>query len=805
MLPADLAGATMIALPPFRTWSLKAKLALCSGALMFAFTVAFTTWTLHTVQTDIRNSVIDAQKTLLRSTAGDIEQKIELQRDAMTTIARLLSIAAPPPGPAMDAFFDARPVLRKTFDTIAVADLTGRVLYRLPHAAAGAEPDAGLGDRDFFRKAVAGEPLVISPAERAPGGGDAFIVVASPLRGRDGRVSGVLLCSVRLAHPHFMGDLMAAHIGREGYFAVVEESDRPVFSVHGRPDRVLTPLPEGNANPIMLSALQGRGGNVEGLDSEGVDALTSFTPLRGVPWVLLAVYPAGEAFAGLQDRKRQVLGVGALLFALASVLAWLMSRWLLRPLTRLQSLMERHVSAAAESIDPVSFDSKELASLVTAYNVQTAQRAEIGARLQLLNDTLESRILERTHDLELALRRADAANQAKRDFLSNMSHELRTPMNGILGLSYLALQSNPEPQLRDYLRKIHDSGEHLLAIISDILDFSKIEAGRLELEESDFDLAHVFEGVADKTGHAAEAKGLKLAFEVDPLLSRPLRGDRTRISQVLLNYVENAIKFNAKGEVRVRAIRLECDDGRCLVRFEVVDSGIGMSDAQMSQLFQLFQQADMSTTRKYGGTGLGLAISKQLASLMGGEVGVDSAPGQGSTFWFTAMLSTGTDRPAAPVGVEPLAPSLADGAAIQGARILLAEDNPINQEVVAALLEHVGATVCRAGNGQEALDALQRERFDCVLMDVQMPVMDGLEAVRRVRADPRVAAMPVLALTANASDADRQLCLAAGMDDFITKPIMPATFYAMLARWLSRRNTGPSGGSAVAVAELSAR
>jgi CheY-like chemotaxis protein len=284
-----------------------------------------------------------------------------------------------------------------------------------------------------------------------------------------------------------------------------------------------------------------------------------------------------------------------------------------------------------------------------------------------------------------------------------------------------------------------------------------------------------------------------------------LRGDRTRISQVLLNYVENAIKFTARGEVRFRAIRLDCEDSRCLVRFEVSDSGIGMSKAQVSTLFQLFQQADTSTTRKYGGTGLGLAISKQLASLMGGEVGVDSEPGQGSTFWFTAMLSTGTDHPAAPVHVAPPFTGLAENAAIRGARVLVVEDNPVNQEVIAALLEHVGSTVCRAGNGQEALDALQRERFDCVLMDVQMPVMDGLEAIRRIRANPLVAATRVLALTANASDADRQLCLDAGMDDFITKPVVPATLYAVLARWLPRPSTRPAGTSALAVVELLAR
>jgi len=777
----------MITLPPFHAWSLKAKFALCSGALMAVFSLAFTTWTLHTVQTDIRNSVIEAQKTLVRSAAADIEQKVELQRDAMTTIGRILGKLAPPPGPAMDAFFDARPVLRKTFDTIFVADEAGRTVYRLPHAATDAEPDFGIADRDYFKKAMAGEPVVISAVEKSRDGGEPFIIVATPLRAQPGgKATGVLLCSVRLAHPHFLGDLMAARIGQAGYFAIVERGDKPAFVVHGQREQILAPLEQGNANPILARAIGGLYGNVEGPDSQGVASLTSFTPLRSVPWVLLAVYPTSEAFAGLQAREREVLGVGALLFVLASVLAWLTTQWLLRPLTRLQGLMERHAAAAELTIDPASFDSKELASLVTAYNAQTAQRREIGDRLKILNETLESRILERTRDLEVALQRADAANQAKRDFLANMSHELRTPMNGVLGLSYLALHAEPgpAPELRDYLQKIHDSGEHLLAIISDILDFSKIEAGRLELEENDFDLASVFEGVAAKTAHAAQAKGLKLAFEIDPRLSVSLRGDRTRISQVLLNYLDNAIKFTAKGQVVVRAIGMPCQTSPCKVRFEVSDTGMGMSEAQVAQLFQMFQQADNSTTRKYGGTGLGLAISKQLAALMGGEVGVESRLGEGSTFWFTVGLSPAATRLSAPVSPQLSAPVPLDTSGLAGASILVVEDNPINQEVVAALLEHEGATVVRAGNGQEALDALLRDRFDCILMDVQMPVMDGLEATRRIRADVAIAATPVIALTANASDADRRMCLEAGMDDFLTKPIAPKSLYATLARWL---------------------
>ena len=450
--------------------------------------------------------------------------------------------------------------------------------------------------------------------------------------------------------------------------------------------------------------------------------------------------------------------------------------------------MERHAEEADVPLDPASFDSRELATLVTAYNVQSAQRRDIADRLNTLNETLESRILERTRELEQAVHRADSANQAKRDFLGNMSHELRTPLNGILGLCFLALHAKPEPgpALKGYLRKINQSGDHLLAIISNILDFSKIEAGRVELEEIDFDPADIVRGAIDKMAGAAEVKGLALTSEVDHRIDRMLRGDSTRISQVLLNYLDNAIKFTARGKIVVRAIRLPGEDDACNIRFEVSDTGVGLTEEQQGRLFQVFQQGDNSTTREYGGTGLGLAISKQLVGLMGGKVGVDSVPGRGSTFWFTASLAPAQVPGATQTRTQAARERDADTRELYGSRILLAEDNPINQEVVVALLELVGAVVTVAGNGREALDALQHDTFDCVLMDMQMPVMGGVEAARSIRSDPATAAIPVIALTANAGDGDERMCMEAGMDDVVVKPIDPVRLHAVVARHLAR-------------------
>ena len=415
--------------------------------------------------------------------------------------------------------------------------------------------------------------------------------------------------------------------------------------------------------------------------------------------------------------------------------------------------------------------------------------------------TAELRLVEANGKLDAALKAAEAATVAKSLFLANMSHEIRTPLNGIIGLNSLLQRRISDPVNQNVLKKVADSGKHLLCIVNDILDMAKIESGKLELLETGFSFRHLVDGAVSKVGSLAEDRGDTLITEISPDVPSCAIGDQVRIEQCLLNYLSNAIKFTQGGTVTVRVGVVDTpkgEAGKITVRFQVEDTGIGIAPEVQQRLFADFEQAENTTSRQYGGTGLGLSITRKLAVLMGGDAGACSTPGQGSTFWFETRLGLPQDQHGADsvaVDMDQLERQLSQQHA--AARILVAEDNKTNQDVVLGMLEDVGLTAVVVENGQQAVDAVKAQPFDLILMDMQMPVMDGLAATQSIRALPQCRSIPIVAMTANAYAEDRLRCLDAGMNDHVGKPVLPEVFYTALLKWLSAAAAQPAAAEAL--------
>jgi signal transduction histidine kinase len=492
------------------------------------------------------------------------------------------------------------------------------------------------------------------------------------------------------------------------------------------------------------------------------------------------------------EQPREAAGltlIGAALLSLLAITLLVMTlgyiylrRRVTQPIEKLMAGTELLRQGRYERVEGIDANN-ELCNLAATFNDMTERIRQREEDLIRHRDHLEEMVHARTAEFFNAMIAANEANLAKSAFLANMSHEIRTPLNAITGMVHLMRRAGITPQQADRLDKIETAGKHLLDIINAVLDLSKIEAGKFVLDRTDVRIDILMTNVASMLQERARAKGLALVVD-SPAIRTTFTGDPTRLQQALLNYASNAIKFTETGSVTLRAWIVEETPEAALLRFEVSDTGIGIAPEAMPRLFSAFEQADNSTTRKYGGTGLGLAITKRFAELMGGTAGVSSTPGAGSTFWFTAWLEKSADDSA----FDPVPRDSVEGRLKHehaGRSILLVEDEAINREVSLNLLEDIGLIVDVAVDGSEAVELVAKLDYDVILMDMQMPRMDGLEATRCIRQMNKN--VPIIAMTANAFSEDRQRCLEAGMDDFITKPVDPDILFDCLLKWFSRR------------------
>ncbi len=731
---------------PRRSWSLKTRVTLFTLAVFLAAIGSLTFLLVRIQGQEMTRDAGEKQQSVVAVLAGTIDRELQDRTRHLALVAREATAGMGSPR-QLQAMLEAKSLLLPHFNGgVYIADTQGTVLASQPEALG--RTGLNVRDRAFVAETLReGRPTIGAPyVSRVQGAGTFGMAV--PILDAQGRLAGVMAGVTNLDTTNFLDPLAAARYGKTGgYVLTVPREGLVVEATDRRLPMTRLPVPGSDAlSDWMRGAQEGFGLR---RDARGVEFLTAASNIGTASWRLVGVLPAEEALGPARALQWRMFGLALLVSLLAGGLTWW---WLGRqfaPLSRATAELSRR-SGSQLALQPLEAGrDDEVGQLIAAFN-----------RL---------------------LHQAEAASVAKSQFLSNMSHELRTPMNGVLGMLELLQASGLDSRQADCARKAQTSGQALAGLLNDILDLSRMEAGRLALDPQPFRLAPLLNEVHTLLSAAAGDKPVAVRLDVAPDLPPVLVGDALRLRQVLLNLGGNAVKFTPEGEVAVRVRGVARGPEGTTLEFSVVDTGIGIEPALQAGIFEGFAQADGSATRRFGGTGLGLGICRRLVTLMGGTLTLDSAPGQGSAFHVRVTLGEAPAE-AAPVVPVPSAPKPPQ--VLAGLRLLLVEDNPINRQVAVALLTFHGASVETAEDGAQGVEAVARagQPFDAVLMDLQMPVMDGLTATRRIRGELGQAALPIIAMTANVSEADRQACRDAGMDDHIGKPFDVRVLLELLVR-----------------------
>ena len=724
--------------------------------------------------------------------ARQVESYVREHQDALAATALLIEHAQAHGDDLTEALL-ATHSLHRGFLTMLVADRTGWIVAgssRLNERDRPAPNSGGrtVADREYFTAPMkTGLPYTSEVFLGRGFGSDPIVALSAPLRARDGTLTGVVEGSLDL---RFLGQVASVYVPHGRSAVILDDRGRVVASTGQHGATLLQAL---SRSPWIVSASAGETTHYEREGNLGFPTryLSGTSRITGMPWTVYARVPARIIQEPIANFYRATM-LGALVMLLIALpLANLAAERVTRPLERLlSSTRERPDRDAAvppvEASAPVEVRqlAVDLEAMLRRLQENQARlqsaltaREDANSQLQVTLADLDARVRARTEDLARATTRAEHANQAKSEFLANMSHEIRTPMNGVIGMADLLLQEPLAPRLRQRVETIRSSGQILIGLINNILDMSKIEAGSLEIAPEPTRLRDLVDITVQVAEPLAGGKALSLTTDLHPMLPDAASLDGLRLGQVLLNLLTNAVKFTEHGGVtlRVRPVPgAHGEDARLL--FEVRDTGIGIAPDRLARLFRPFEQGDASITKRYGGTGLGLAISKRLVDMMGGRLWCESVQGEGAQFFV--------EVPLVPCAASDVAPKLRPPVITETTRplrILLADDHFVNQQVIAHLAEVLGHRVHVVENGQQAVEAVARASVDVVLMDLQMPVMDGLEATRRIRAAH--GPLPwIVALTAHALDEHRHLCTTAGMNDFVPKPVQLADLRAALAR-----------------------